>query len=254
MGSGLFMTQRYSDGLKFTHSKSIKMNLKSILRDFTDLLFPRCCESCDVVLVGNEETICTACRISLPRVGNKGLNEELLQYKFVNVPQVVSTHSFLLFTKKGKVQRLLHALKYKGNKDVGILLGYMFGQEMLTSGCLPDAEIILSIPLHKKKQKARGYNQSDLLAEGFSKATGIPWSGSILERTRHTATQTGKTKIERRENVKGVFVVKEKISYQSVIIMDDVLTTGATLEECAETLLAAGCREIYIATIALAQH
>jgi ComF family protein len=177
-----------------------------------------------------------------------------LQFKFVNLPEVLSTHSFLLFAKRSKVQKLLHALKYKGNTEVGILLGYMFGQELKASGHLPDAEIILSIPLHSKKRKQRGYNQSDLLAEGFSKATGIPWSGEMLQRIRYTATQTGKTKIERRENVQGVFVAKEGFYPKSVILIDDVLTTGATLEECARTLSATGCKQFHIMTIALAQH
>lgn len=152
------------------------------------------------------------------------------------------------------MQKLLHALKYKGNKEVGLLLGYMFGQELKASGHLPDAEIILSIPLHQKKSKQRGYNQSDLLAEGFSKATGIPWSGTMLERVRYTATQTGKSKLERRENVQGVFAVKQGFYPESVILIDDVLTTGATLEECARTLLPTGCRRFHILTIALAQH
>lgn len=230
------------------------MNLKQLLRDFADLLFPRCCASCDRVLQGNEATICTPCRILLPRVGATGLNSESLQFKFVSLPEVLSTHSFLLFTKRSKVQKLLHALKYKGNKDIGILLGQMFGQELKASGHLPEAEIILSIPLHPKKQKQRGYNQSDLLAEGFSNATNIPWSGTMLERLRYTATQTGKTKLERRENVQGVFAVKQGFGPKSVILIDDVLTTGATLEECARTLLAAGCRQFHILTIALAQH
>jgi len=230
------------------------MNLKQLLRDFADLLFPRCCESCDGVLQGNEATICTICRISLPRVGPDGLNAESLQFKFINLPEVVSTHSFLLFTKRSKVQKLLHALKYKGNKEVGVLLGQMFGQELKASGALPDAEMILSIPLHPRKRKQRGYNQSDLLAEGFSTATNIPWSGTMLQRVRYTATQTGKTKLERRENVQGVFAVKPGFCPKSVILIDDVLTTGATLEECARTLLAAGCERFHILTIALAQH
>lgn len=230
------------------------MNLKQLLRDCADLLFPRCCEGCDQVLQGNEATICTLCRITLPRVVPDGLNSEALQFKFVNLPEVRSTHSFLLFTKKSKVQKLLHALKYKGNRDVGILLGYMFGQELKVSGHLPEAEIILSIPLHHKKRKQRGYNQSDLLAEGFSKATGIPWSGTMLERVRYTATQTGKSKLERRENVQGVFAVKGVFCPESAILIDDVLTTGATLEECARTLLANGCQRFHILTIALAQH
>lgn len=230
------------------------MNLRTIWNDFVDLAFPRCCEACDTNLIGNEEIICTGCRISLPRITTDGIYKDIMRFKFVNAPEVFSTNSFLLFTKKGKVQKLLHALKYKGTEEVGTLLGFMFGQEMAAAGHLPDADLIISVPLHKNKKKQRGYNQSDLLAAGFSKATGIPWTGTALERIRHTATQTGKSKTERRENVKGVFVVKEDISAKNVIIMDDVLTTGATLEECAETLKAAGCRKFYILTIALAQH
>ncbi|MCE7067552.1 ComF family protein [Dyadobacter sp. CY326] len=230
------------------------MNLKNFLSDFSDLIFPRCCEACDRSLVGNEATICTSCMISLPRIQLNGLHQDVIRYKFVNVPEVILTHSFLLFTKKGKVQHLLHALKYKGNKEVGLKLGFMFGQEMMTAGLLPNAGLIISVPLHKKKRKIRGYNQSDLLAEGFSNATGIPWSATALERIKHTATQTGKSKTQRRENVEGVFVAKEKIIHEHVIIMDDVLTTGATLEECMQTLKTAGCKYFTILTIALAEH
>jgi ComF family protein len=230
------------------------MTLRNLLSNFVDLIFPRCCEGCEKALLGNEETLCTSCRISLPRVGTKGAYKDTLQYKFANIPEVVSTHSFLLFTKRGRVQKLLHAFKYRGNKEAGILLGSMFAQEMLESGELPPADLIISVPLHKKKQKARGYNQSDLLAEGFSITTGIPWSGTALRRTRHTQTQTGKSKTERRENVKGVFEMGEQITEKNIILIDDVLTTGATLEECVQTLLTSGCEKFYILTIALAQH
>jgi len=230
------------------------MSIKDILHDFIDLIFPRYCEACHKGLVGNEEIICTYCRILLPRIEADGLNSEAINFKFAGTPEIKSTHSFLLFTKKGNVQHLLHALKYKGNKEVGLLLGFMFGQEMAASGILPSAELIVSVPLHEKKKKSRGYNQSDLLAEGFSNATSIPWSGTILNRTKYTATQTGKSKTERRENVKGVFTVEKDINVRSVIIMDDVLTTGATLEECVQALKAAGCQEFYILTIALAKH
>ncbi|TLU97898.1 ComF family protein [Dyadobacter luticola] len=230
------------------------MNLRTFFQDFTDLIFPRCCEGCEKSLIGNEETICTICRISLPRIDRNGLNQDALRYKFVNVPEIVFSHAFLLFTKKSKVQRLLHAFKYKGKKEVGILLGIMFGQEMLASGELPAADLIISVPLHEKKKKSRGYNQSDLLAEGFSSVTGIPWSGDILQRVKYTETQTGKSKTERRENVKGVFEITGKIDQKSIIIMDDVLTTGATLEECVQTLIQAGCNQFFILTIALAEH
>jgi len=230
------------------------MDLKSLWFDFIDLIFPRCCEACEKELIGNEETICTSCRIALPRMDQDSISGDSIRQKFISVHEVAATHAFLLFTKKGKVQKLLHALKYKGKSEVGILLGSMFGQEMLEHGHLPEADLIISVPLHKKKMKIRGYNQSDKLAEGFSNATNIPWSGSALERTRFTTTQTGKSKNERWENVKGVFQVNENMEGKRVIIMDDVLTTGATLEACMEALKKAGCERFFILTIASAQH
>ena len=230
------------------------MNLISVWFDFVDLIFPRCCAACDKGLIGNEEIICTSCRIALPRVQEDSVSAEMIGQKFINIHEVTKTHAYLLFTKKGKVQKLLHALKYKGQAELGVEMGFMFGQEMKAAAMLPDAALIISVPLHAKKKKLRGYNQSDLLAEGFSNATGIPWSSTVLERIKHTATQTGKSKIERRENVKGVFAVRESINYKSVIIIDDVLTTGATLEECVQTLKSAGCESFTILTIALAEH
>lgn len=230
------------------------MKIKMLWSDFIDLIFPRCCEACDQSLVGNEEIICTKCRIALPRIEKESIHTDSLKYKFVNLPDVLSTQAFLLFTKKGKVQKLLHALKYKGNQEVGILLGFMFGQEMMANDTLPKAELIISVPLHKRKISSRGYNQSDLLAEGLSKASDIPWSGTTLVRNKHTETQTGKSKKERQENVNGVFQVNGNVEQKSVIIIDDVLTTGATLEACIEALKIAGCTEFHILTIAVAQH
>ena len=224
------------------------------ITDLIDLIFPRCCTGCEKPLVGSEATLCTFCRISLPRIGQSGLHADTLRYKFVNEPRVLLTHSFLLFTKKSKVQKLLHALKYRGNQEIGLVLGRMFGHEMQNEGTIPSVDLIVSVPLHLKKRKSRGYNQSDLLAQGFSESTGIPWSGTALKRIRYTETQTGKNKIERRENVKGVFEVENTFAAKKVIIIDDVLTTGATLEECVQTLTNAGCNEFYILTIALAQH
>ena len=230
------------------------MNFISIWSDFVDLIFPRCCEACMKSLIGNEEVICTSCRIGLPRIKTDSIFSDTLNDKFAHMPAVAGTTAFLLFTKKGKVQKLLHALKYKGRPEVGLQLGYMFGQEMSDGNYVPDAELVVSVPLHKKKKKSRGFNQSDLLAEGFSNATGIPWSGTALERTVNTVSQTGKTKKERRENVKNVFFVKERIAAKSVIVIDDVLTTGATLEACIEALQTAGCETFYVMTIAVAQH
>ncbi len=233
----------------------MKINLATYWHDFVDLLFPRCCEACEKALVGSEATLCTDCRATLPRMETDSALKASLQTKFIGYSQVKAVYAFLIFTKKGKVQQLLHALKYKGRSEVGVLLGKMMAQEM-HPGSFPDADVILSVPLHKKRLRERGYNQSDAFAEGLSALTGVPWSGSLLVRTRYTKSQTGKTKLERRDNVKGIFMVQDtsQVHKKTILLVDDVLTTGATLDACIEVLVNSGCTSIYIMTIAAAQQ
>ncbi|WP_373515685.1 ComF family protein [Persicitalea sp.] len=170
--------------------------------------------------------------------------------------EVKGVFSFLAFTKRGKVQNLLHALKYKNKPEVGILLGKMMAQELTERADFPTADLIVSVPLHKKRRQERGYNQSDAFAEGLSEIANIPWSGSVLSRVRYTKSQTGKTKTERQENVKDIFQASDpsQIQGKRIILVDDVLTTGATLESCLNVLLRAGCDTVYIMTIAAAQQ
>jgi len=233
----------------------MKVNLATYWHDFVDLLFPRCCEACEKALVGSEVILCTDCRATLPRMDSDSALKDSLQTKFVGYRQVKGVYAFLIFTKKGKVQTLLHALKYKSRPEVGVLLGTMMAQEMLL-GTAPRADLIVSVPLHRKRLKERGYNQSDAFAEGVSTIMDIPWSGALLIRTRYTKSQTGKTKAERHHNVKGIFEVSnaQQIKGKTVILVDDVLTTGATLEACLEALIDAGCHEVYIMTLAAAQQ
>lgn len=224
--------------------------------DFVDLLFPRCCEACEEALVGNEYLVCTQCQITLPRVESDSGVKTAVAGKFVGYQEVKSVVSFLAFSKKGKVQNLLHALKYKNKPEVGVLLGKMMARELGEKGGFPLADLIVSVPLHKKRRRERGYNQSDAFAEGLSEITGIPWSGSALARVRYTKSQTGKTKVERQENVKDIFEALEpqQIRGKRIVLVDDVLTTGATLESCLNVLLRAGCDSVSIMTIAAAQQ
>lgn len=230
------------------------MNVISILRDFVDLVFPRTCDACDGLLLGNEKLICTACQISLPRANEESLYSGKVNMKFVHFSEVLTTDAFLYFSKRGKVQKLMHGIKYRGRKETAILLGQMFGDELKANDRVPPSGLIVPVPLHSKKLKSRGYNQSDLIAEGISRSTGIPWSGAILKRVKNTTTQTGKGKEERRDNVRGVFAINEALTQKSIIMVDDVLTTGATLEECMEVLKKAGCTSFHVLTIAAANH
>ncbi len=232
------------------------MNAKLALywNDFLDIVFPRCCEACETALLGNEKLICTACRISLPRA-EAGFQKDVLQGKFAGNSEVQEVFAFLVFTKKGRVQHLLQALKYKGVPEVGVLLGTMMAQELQDRNGFPEADLILSVPLHPKRKAERGYNQSDAFAEGLSEVSRIPWSGTVLQRTIYTKTQTGKSKTERRETMQGVFAVNspELIAGKKIILIDDVLTTGATLQGCIDVLIESGCSTLYIMTLAAAQ-
>lgn len=227
------------------------MKVRTLWADLVDLIFPRCCEACDQALVGAERVICTACRFDLPRVADSSLKYSL-KHRLASHYEVKAVWSYLVFTKKGKVQNVLHALKYNNRPEVGVLLGELFGSELLAEQQVPAADLIVSVPLHRQRIRQRGYNQSDRFAEGLSRVLGIPWSGAALVRTRHTQSQTGKTKAERQKNVAHIFAVNEPVTNRAIILVDDVLTTGATLDACVEALVENGCSCIYIMTIAAA--
>ncbi len=234
----------------------MQLTLATYWHDFLDLLFPRTCEACERPLIGGEKIICTNCRVTLPRMATDNALLTSLPMKFAAHHEVQGVSAYLAFTKKGKVQNLLHGLKYKGRPEIGVLLGQMMAQEMLEKRAWPQADLIVSVPLHQKRKRERGYNQSDAFAEGLAAATGTPWSGTALQRVKYTKSQTGKTKIQRRENVAGIFAVSDAVDLrnQKVILVDDVLTTGATLEACLDVLTAAGCQHVRIMTIAAAQQ
>ena len=158
------------------------------------------------------------------------------------------------FSKEGKVQRLIHELKYKGNADAGVFLGQELGKTIKEAPLFEGLDYLIPVPLHPKREKERGYNQSMMIARGVNEVTGIPVGDQYLFRSVNTATQTHKSKEERWQNVKDIFEVKhaEQLEGKYVLLIDDVLTTGATLEACALKLSAVKGITISCATAACA--
>jgi ComF family protein len=225
------------------------------ITDFIHLFFPNVCYACGEALIEQEEVVCTACYFKLPTTGFHMHQENIISQIFWGRVQIHSATSFLFFNKGGNVQRLMHALKYKGHKEVGVYLGRLFGQTLKESVLFNTADLIVPVPLHPKKQYRRGFNQSEVIAEGMQTSLNIPVSTNNLVRLLYTSSQTKKARYNRWENVKDVFKVKDANAFKGkhLILVDDVLTTGATLEACANPLLEIPNTKVSVATLAYAQ-
>jgi ComF family protein len=232
----------------------MRKQLKRYILDFLDLIYPNPCLACGESLVGNEATLCTTCRVQLPRTDAHIVSIESLENKFAGKVAVDGVFSFLKFEKKGKIQRLLHALKYQNRPEVGVFLGQLYGQELRKAGFDSAFDLILPVPLHPRKLAQRGYNQSSMFAEGLSEGLQIAWANDVLTRTKFTETQTHKNRFERFENVADIFAITDlaRVSGQRVVLVDDVITTGATLESAIATLWQANARQVWVLTIAVA--
>ncbi|MGA0560525.1 ComF family protein [Larkinella sp. VNQ87] len=234
--------------------KTIAKLFKAGLNDLLNLFYPNPCLLCRNTLQTHEEFVCTACRLELPETGQHR-GEALItnQLKFAGKVPVAFVYSYLYFTKKGKTQRLIHALKYQEKKEIGCVLGRWYGYQLKTDCQLNEQlDLMVGVPLHPARLRQRGYNQSDWFARGLSEALEIPWSDRALSRTKFTLSQTGKDRMGRWENVSDVFVVKEPdlVANKRILLVDDVLTTGATLEAFTVALRAAGCQSVGIVTLA----
>ena len=225
--------------------------IKEYLEDFVNLFYPRICINCHTILVYQEEHICTKCRLSLPKTNYHKETENRLFQKFAFEPKVSKVTAFIHFNKRGIAQKLIHELKYKNQPSIGVLLGKWMGV-VLKEEAMWCPDLIIPVPIHGTKLRKRGYNQSECFAEGLSEAMGIPFANNWIIRNRKTATQTSKTKIERWENVSSVYSITElaDLKGKCVLVVDDVLTTGATLGELVTLIALQGVSEIQIATIA----
>jgi ComF family protein len=228
-----------------------------MFEDLLSLLFPESCYACDGAMARGEKYICTTCNVKLPYTdyhlhGATELNP--LQRRFWGKVQVRYAFAYLLFTSKGRVQRMLHKLKYKEAKELGEHLGFRYGSLLLDHQYAEQFDLVVPVPLHKYKLRRRGYNQSECFAKGISDSMRLPLKPDALIRVSDTGSQTRKNRLDRWQNVEQVFQVKqaEYITGKRILLVDDVMTTGATLEACTVSLLAAGAIQVSVVTIAAA--
>jgi ComF family protein len=228
--------------------------MKSLLTGLASVFYPPLCAACGKVLVQNETVLCLACFCALPHAGFHNDADNEVAKMFWGRIHLCNATAFMIFGKGSFYRNILHDMKYRGNYRAALELGRMFGRE-LEGTCFVQASIIHPIPLHPSKRRSRGYNQSAMIAKGMSEAMGIPFVENILVRSVNTPTQTRRSRYERWENVRGTFKVShpERIVNTHVLLVDDVMTTGATLEACASAILEVPGTEVSVAALAYAR-
>ncbi|MCX2494134.1 phosphoribosyltransferase family protein [Pedobacter sp. PF22-3] len=231
------------------------LQVKQWCNDLIGLLFPNLCNACGVALYQSEHLICTKCLYDLPFTDYHQYAENRVAKQLWGRLPLHAAMAMLYFRKGAKVQNLIHNLKYNGRTDVGVLLGNMLGERLKSANLYQDIDLVIPVPLHRKKYKTRGYNQSTFIAEGIAAQLEIGISEDHLIRNTSTESQTKKSRYNRYENMKDVFQVNypEDIIGKHILLVDDVITTGATLEACAITLLDIGAAKVSIAAIAFAE-
>lgn len=229
---------------------------RQILEDLVALVYPNLCLSCETQLIAGEQTLCILCQNDLPETDHHLDPENPVFKHFWGRVNISFAASFYYFSKGSRVQHMMHQFKYKGKKEVGIKLGELYGQRLRKASNFKGLDYIIPVPLHPKKEHFRGFNQSDLFALGLSRSLGLPVKKKWLARKSYTESQTKKSREERWGNVSRVFetLQPEKLKNKHLLVVDDVITTGATMEACAQKLLLVPGVKVSVASIACADH
>ncbi len=227
--------------------------MKNLIRSLFDFFLPRFCPACKTKLGNLEEVICNNCFSSIQLASKERLQFEY-EKKFVQENLISGFYSHFVFEKDKALQHLIHSLKYEKRFQNGYFLG-----KTIANGLIPffnewKIDLIIPIPLHPIKKAVRGYNQSTYIAKGISAITSVPYNQKLLKRIRNTSSQTTMTLVERKENINNAFKASNEkvITGKNLLLIDDVITTGATTSECAKVLLEAGANKVYAASVAIA--
>ncbi|RQO67545.1 ComF family protein [Pedobacter sp. KBW06] len=220
--------------------------------DLLSLLFPNLCCACGASLYAGESQLCSSCLYHLPYTDHHLHEENKVARQFWGRIPCHAAMAMLFFRKHGNVQQIIHHLKYGNQPELGLKLGQLLGERLLLSPYYSNLDLLIPVPLHKKRERQRGYNQSAGIAEGISRVLQVPVSKAHLMRKTPTDSQTKKGRSLRFENMSKAFEVrnKEELQGKHILLVDDVLTTGATLEACGLELLKCGVDKVSFATLA----
>jgi ComF family protein len=228
---------------------------KEIKDSFLHLLFPHICAGCGTDLLNKESMLCIRCIADLPETNFAAHAGNPVEKMLWGRMPLVSAAAAYYFSKESLIQRLIHQFKYKANKDLGLQLGRLLGKYLVQSDRF-NADALVPLPLFEVKERKRGYNQATVLCDGMAEVMKIPVLKNVINRPQHTDTQTKKGRLDRWQNMEGKFMLHDKklINHKHLLLIDDVITTGATLEACGSELLKGENVKLSIATLCVASN
>ncbi|MBX7182600.1 MAG: ComF family protein [Bacteroidia bacterium] len=231
--------------------------IKRQLDGLLSLAYPDYCSACGEALLQHERNVCGICRNNLPKTHFHTYSDNPASKLFWGKVLIRTAASYYYFQKGDKVQKLIHQLKYKGEKEIGETVGIWYGEELKESTMFQDLDLIIPVPLHPEKLVRRGYNQAEWFGRGLSKSLNVELDCRSLERIKFTETQTRRSMFDRYQNIEDVFSFRRmEESRRHILIVDDVLTTGSTLISCIDSIRKEHGSElsISVATMAIAKH
>lgn len=233
---------------------TVSRKLNELIHDFSTLIYPNTCFCCGNTLLNQEKVICLNCLVGMPRTHYHLINGNPVEQLFWGRVNIEKATAWFLFQKGSPYQNLLHQLKYKGQRQIGIELGKNFGADLLQVNYFAGVDVVIPVPLHPRKERKRGYNQSLAIAEGLASIIDKPINTGILYRKSYSETQTRKGRFERWQNVTEIFDIRDSHTFEGkhVLLVDDVITTGSTIEACANKILKCIDAKVSVAALAWA--